>query len=136
MSETAQPERQQGEVLPCPFCGGSADAWDQNQLRQGAEESSWVAGCAGDDGECVAMLDRHYATRDRAVAAWNRRAAPPVQQPDAPGYLFVEMEGGRRVTLPWQHIVELLCAAGHNVYAQPGFRVQQPPQQRLRIGGD
>lgn len=57
-------------LLPCPFCGGSAALW-----REDRDENPFNVRC--DDCEC--RTDCYHAPRD-AIAAWNRRAAPPADR--------------------------------------------------------
>lgn len=55
-------------LLPCPFCGGAAHIWS----REG-REIEWVVGC---ENVCIAEYPAYELPRDKAIAAWNRRAAP------------------------------------------------------------
>src|SRR5437899_8265052 len=64
------------ELLPCPFCGCEGTVVQA--------EGAWIAGCdAGqmrgdDDMTCRANgLGFYHVTRAGAIAAWNRRVAPP-----------------------------------------------------------
>jgi len=64
-------DKQKNELKPCPFCGSEAE------IREGVyqgEESSYVR-CR----ECKAtgrtfIISRKYASNERAIEAWNRRA--------------------------------------------------------------
>ena len=65
-------------ALPCPFCGNEGTVVEI--------EGAWIAGCdAGqlrldDDVTCRAnAIGFYHATREGAVAAWNRRATAPDQ---------------------------------------------------------
>jgi len=57
------PGRGEGGALPCPFCASEATATD-------ARDGSFFVACDGVHG----VLLRGYATKERAIAAWNRRA--------------------------------------------------------------
>ena len=53
------------ELLPCPFCGGRAEAVRYSHQRNKAY-------CA----DCEAETSIMHDTQEDAIAAWNRRAAP------------------------------------------------------------
>ena len=59
------------ELLPCPFCGETANA-----LQSGRVESygDWIAGC--DNEQCMTQPEVLAATKIKAIAAWNRRTPP------------------------------------------------------------
>ena len=60
------------ELKPCPFCGGEAEYFSRpNTLFMWAHEVDHWVSCASDD--CLADMGL-YAEKDRAIAAWNRRA--------------------------------------------------------------
>lgn len=64
-------------LLPCPFCGGRAEIWK----AQGEGRAAWIA-CMGDCGgpdRRGTVLTAEYATDAEAIAAWNRRPAPPAE---------------------------------------------------------
>ncbi len=52
------------ELKPCPFCGGPAAVY------QAHDSKGWHAVCGTRDG-CYALLE-DYATREEAIAEWNR----------------------------------------------------------------
>src|SRR3546814_11278574 len=65
------------ELLPCPFCGGEAGVntkrtTDAEYIRLNGRDHGYGVNCTtcGTDNRGVAM---GYATREQAIAAWNRR---------------------------------------------------------------
>ena len=64
--------REAAALLPCPFCGGEA------YLSEDASHSrAYFIGCNVDD--CFGEI--HWEqTKAEAIAAWNRRATPTVQE--------------------------------------------------------
>jgi Lar family restriction alleviation protein len=70
------------QLLPCPFCGSSAELW---QRKEGAGNFSKAVTCG--DNECEMYMSTnefHKATKKQAIAAWNRRApltTPPQAKP-------------------------------------------------------
>lgn len=66
----------QTQLLPCPFCGGSAELEKDNGV---IEEVRWTVGCneRTDDGVlCYGYQSfTTFATQREAIAAWNRRAS-------------------------------------------------------------
>ncbi len=65
------------ELKPCPFCGDSSV-----ELESGRHVASGLGYSADVNCECGASGAREYANteedaKERAVAAWNRRADPP-----------------------------------------------------------
>lgn len=64
------------ELRPCPFCGGKAKVMklDLDSIDEGWQ--LWGVWCEDDLNEKYAhghYID-NYATKEEAVAAWNRRA--------------------------------------------------------------
>ena len=59
------------KLKPCPFCGAAAEI---EQLHsQSGQTHMWMVSCSADD--CDTLKDRSGADgRERAIAAWNRRA--------------------------------------------------------------
>lgn len=53
------------DLLPCPFCGGSAET------TLGPIPGKWGARCK----DCDVWRDDREATEAEAIAIWNRRAA-------------------------------------------------------------
>lgn len=60
------------ELRACPFCGG-----ESSLDKLGPSSRPWVPQCVNifGDNPCGCSLGR-YATKEDAVAAWNRRAEP------------------------------------------------------------
>jgi hypothetical protein len=70
------------ELAPCPFCGAAADINPEDIGSGGAHLTPYHAGCR----RC-----RMYFSEDEpedAIAAWNRRAASPVEPPLADSFGF------------------------------------------------
>lgn len=71
-----------GALLPCPFCGGVAAYMTADE----AGPDAYVVTCM----QCHASSAVHYAVkespREKAIAAWNRRAAPSAPA-ETPGLL-------------------------------------------------
>lgn len=69
---THEQMRKAAALLPCPFCGGEA------YLSNDASHSrAYFIGCNVDD--CFGEI--HWGqTKAEAIAAWNRRATPTVQE--------------------------------------------------------
>lgn len=53
------------ELLPCPFCGGSVF------MFYNYENKSYEIECT----KCGCHIQQHYARKDKAIEAWERRAA-------------------------------------------------------------
>ena len=68
--KTAQEEcTDKGIVLPCPFCGGSAELI----------EKDWLYSVACKDGTCIASdIHPEYGEAMVAISDWNTRQAPPI----------------------------------------------------------
>jgi Lar family restriction alleviation protein len=58
------------ELLPCPFCGGEAST---RYIRDGRE--AWCRGCGAAGASAFHGPLTIPPAEDRAIAAWNRRAA-------------------------------------------------------------
>ncbi len=59
------------ESMTCPFCDGAAEIYKSPRAER------WFVMCEGMN-DCVAAPEvGGYATRDAAIAAWNRRAPLP-----------------------------------------------------------
>lgn len=54
-------------LKPCPFCGGEAK---MNIHRFAGLSNSYGVECK----ECMTQSSQFFATREQAIAAWNRRA--------------------------------------------------------------
>ena len=64
--------REAAALLPCPFCGGEAYLSDD-----ASHSRAYFIGCKVDD--CFGEI--HWEqTKAAAIAAWNRRATPTVQE--------------------------------------------------------
>jgi hypothetical protein len=65
-------EVMEGELKPCPFCGGEAAC---------IEETAWVIGCF--NGQCAAEPSVWEPSKEMAITAWNTRAdlAIPLDDP-------------------------------------------------------
>lgn len=60
------------DLLPCPFCGGDARIWEDP-----SHSSAFFVGCDDPAGDCFGSI--HWEeTREKAIAAWNRRALPAI----------------------------------------------------------
>lgn len=68
--KTAQEEcTDKGIVLPCPFCGGSAELIEKDGL--------YSVACK--DGTCIASdIHPEYGEAMVAISDWNTRQAPPI----------------------------------------------------------
>ena len=62
------PETPEGELKPCPFCGGEAEPYGEKTGNKGV----WGIQCL----KCDAKVPNTYpfGPLDKAIAAWNRRA--------------------------------------------------------------
>jgi hypothetical protein len=58
------------KLKPCPFCGGEAAC---------IEETDWEIGCY--NGQCATEPSVWTLSKERAIAAWNTRAAIPLNDP-------------------------------------------------------
>lgn len=68
---------QKGELLPCPFCGGTGDLFTRLSGHRGYGFDARVQ-CSSDD--CAISVERSGSDLERvkvtqaAIAAWNRRS--------------------------------------------------------------
>jgi len=58
------PETPEGELKPCPFCGGKADFLN---FAQGWRVVCYTNGCVN------SSLQPYFSLKKQAIAAWNRR---------------------------------------------------------------
>lgn len=56
------------ELLSCPFCGGSAEMHITQHIPSGKD---YTPRCR--HASCCGRLSKKYATRELAVAMWNKR---------------------------------------------------------------
>lgn len=61
------------ELKPCPFCGGEAHLFEDN-----SHSTAFDVGCWHQD--CPVNPQAWGKTREKAIAAWNTRAALPEVQ--------------------------------------------------------
>lgn len=79
-----EPIDREAELLPCPFCGGlrgppAASSW----LMGRAEEMQTKADVYGHQVRCICGAGGpDHNSEAEAIAAWNRRASPPVPAGD------------------------------------------------------
>ncbi len=73
MKKEDQSAAQEGELLPCPFCGNAPNEWNYSF----GGEPHWEIAC------CMARTGRKKSEA-RALDAWNRRAPQPPITKDAP----------------------------------------------------
>jgi len=68
--EEIVPKTPEGELKPCPFCGGEA-----NVVHLTFTGNGYLARCDGYvDDDCIAASNSvTHRTREEAIAAWNRR---------------------------------------------------------------
>lgn len=72
-------ENTAGDLLPCPFCGGTAIAG--RSVEMSLEEVCHYVACDNDDGGCIgATVTAIYLTEREAATAWNTRT--PAVSPD------------------------------------------------------
>ena len=57
------------DLLPCPFCGGTASTW------MGIDKDHHIClwGVVCDNGDCSLRQEYGYKTKEEAIEAWNRR---------------------------------------------------------------
>lgn len=82
------------QLLPCPFCGGSAA---YQRLRDGSKYGAYECGECGAQGPDVRTgYGPEEEWRDKATAAWNERssAAPPAAAHGDEAVMWVECEPG------------------------------------------
>lgn len=58
------------KLLPCPFCGGEAIVSEHYNSMWRENPTDFCVRCK----KCLSATMRYYSTRDKAIAAWNRRA--------------------------------------------------------------
>lgn len=58
-------------LLPCPFCGSPGAFTDGN--RRGMTPNHFTVSAACSNTSCGVRTPEHYATREAAAKAWNRR---------------------------------------------------------------
>lgn len=73
-----QPEQRVEELKPCPFCGADPVARETPDDQDGASFYIMCPDCDCSPADCYISL----ANKGRAIAAWNRRPAPPAAQPN------------------------------------------------------
>lgn len=64
------------ELLPCPFCGGEAEQYDDHDTGSFNEGMSCIQ-CT----RCQASSAMHGDRKENLVSSWNTRATPPVEAP-------------------------------------------------------
>lgn len=92
MSEDASEGAKRADLLPCPFCGAPGE-YDSRRWQPGAQGGPGYVGnavyCSSMD--CQADTGIHD-TEEEAMAAWNRRAEPPIPK-------WVDTEDFKNATL-------------------------------------
>ena len=78
------------ELLPCPFCGGEAEA----RRSMVNDEVMYVVFCKNCDASSA-----YYMQKETAIAAWNRRA---VQQLASHADLIASLARSAALMLPWE----------------------------------
>lgn len=101
------------ELLPCPFCGGAAQA---EHFESKLGRWRWSIGCndhtsKADDGgepaaECYGFQSMtSFATKAEAIAAWNRRATPSLAGGDVEGlYAWDRIFADNRLATARRHL--------------------------------
>jgi hypothetical protein len=84
--DKAQP--QEGELLPCPFCGS-----DQQPTVFGLKDDQWWVECSGYEGLCCKLF--LSTTKEEAIRRWNTRAGLPRATADGPATTYKDK---RRLT--------------------------------------
>ena len=117
----------EGELLPCPFCGGRAE------MANGSFDnvSRHSVGCVTIECAAIAMTCE-YETPAEAIAAWNRRAA--VQPDTAPDGYVARAHSGRGFFAEDRDIAEgyalqELPTVGAEVVSFPVWRTPPTPVQ-------
>lgn len=54
------------DLLPCPFCGGDGEM----ACFTSTSRERWYVGCSQEN---CCEIDRPYASREKAIEAWNHR---------------------------------------------------------------
>jgi hypothetical protein len=91
MSSDATDNTMRAELLPCPFCGGKCVLMDL---------AGWEAQCDG----CGCNICPGIATKEKAIAAWNRRADTARQ--------VAELEVKLANALNWKDLLDAKKALG------------------------
>jgi len=64
------------DLLPCPFCGGAPS------VRVPEATDGYATHVACRCGASLYGARRHFSSTEEAIAAWNRRTAPPPSVPE------------------------------------------------------
>lgn len=106
------------DLLPCPFCGGKAFAHprtcDRNTPYREHDRAYPRARCS----ECDAQVDgKDWTGVETAIAAWNRRAAPVVD--DAMMHRAISAHLATKKGA-WTHYTRMRAALSAALGQQPG----------------
>jgi sarcosine oxidase delta subunit len=67
------------KLLPCPFCGGSADF--EQITGSGSSFATWSVGCQSSETDCIGyQMLAHYNRKCEAAEAWNKRHTSPTRE--------------------------------------------------------
>lgn len=97
------------ELLPCPFCGGTAEIID---IEEGENAGGSCVSCT----RCLASSNVEFEFKENYVSNWNRRFAHPVPEQDGwrgpkPDRIYTDRHGDEwRLTLIYDRLEDYEAA--------------------------